>query len=350
MPKKEKGPFFMFLFLRNTAIFILALFAFVCITAQPASAKWSDRWKIATLAPDGVGWARQIKAIVIPAVTEISDKNLKIHVYWGGIMGDDEDYIKKMRIDQLQGAGLSGQGTKLAVPEMSVVELPFLFNNYDEVDYIKSKMSGTFDRIAADNGYFLVAWIDQDFDRLYAVGSPLETLHDYAKIRPLSWFGPIEAATYRTLGTTPVSVTMPEAPSTLRQGIGNAIIAPAAWVVGTQLYNILTHISPLNLRYAPALIVVTSKRWETMPQEYRKNYHERRPAVMDEFSRELRRDNVKAYEAMIAYGLREAAPSQEVADTIRERMLPLWEEMAGNVYPRHLLKELLGHLEEYRSR
>jgi hypothetical protein len=64
----------------------------------------------------------------------------------------------------------------------------------------------------------------------------------------------------------------------------------------------------------------------------------------------LRKDNVKAYEAMIAYGLREAAPSQEVAGTIRERMLPLWEEMAGDVYPRHLLKELLGHLEEYRSR
>jgi TRAP-type C4-dicarboxylate transport system substrate-binding protein len=316
----------------------------------PADAKWSARWKIATLAPDGVGWARQIKAIVIPAVTEISDKNLQLHVYWGGIMGDDEDYIKKMRIDQLQGAGLSGQGTKLAVPEMSVVELPFLFNNYDEVDYIKSKMRDTFDRIALDNGYFLVAWIDQDFDRLYAIGSPLETLQDYAKIRPLSWFGPIEAATYRTLGATPVPVTMPEAPSTLRQGIGNAIIAPAAWVVGTQLYMTLHHVSPLDFRYAPALIVVTNSRWETMPIEYRNNYFNRRAEVMDEFCREVRKDNVKAYEAMLAHGLKEAAPSAEVARTIREQALPLWEEMAGTVYPRHLLQELLGHLEEYRSR
>lgn len=327
-----------------SALLVLALFA-----TSPALA-WQETWKFATLAPDGVGWARQIKAIVIPAMKEVTNDNLTVKVYWGGIMGDDEDYIKKMRIDQLQGAGLSGQGVVLAIPEMAVVELPFLFSNYDEVDYIKSKMSDTFDAIAKKNGYFMVAWIDQDFDRLYSVDQPVKRLADFRKLKILSWFGEIEGYTLERLDATPVMVNMPEAPASLRQGIGNAIISASAWMVGTQLYSVARYVSPLDMRYAPALIAVSWDRWENFPPEYQKEYYKRRAKVIEDFCREVRNDNATCYKAMIQYGLREVPVKGKNLDAIRERVRPLWDDLAGELYPKPLLDEVLGYLEEYRKK
>lgn len=57
--------------------------------------------KIATLAPEGVGWAILIKDSFAPAISKATDGVVDFDFYWGGIMGDDEDYIAKIHIDQL---------------------------------------------------------------------------------------------------------------------------------------------------------------------------------------------------------------------------------------------------------
>lgn len=135
------------------ALFVLGAFFLLGLQGEAQAKVAQYRWKFGTLAPKGVGWARHINETVLPAVREATDGNLAIKNYWGGVMGDEEDYIRKMHIGQLQGAGMSGQGAVLVCPEMAVVELPFMFQNYDEVDYIKSKMKQTFDGIMRENGY-----------------------------------------------------------------------------------------------------------------------------------------------------------------------------------------------------
>lgn len=95
--------------------------------------------KMATLAPEGVGWAILIKDSFASAINKATDGVVDFDWYWGGIMGDDEDYIAKIRIDQLQGAGVSASGIVMACPDIVVFELPFLFNNFDEVNYVRTK-------------------------------------------------------------------------------------------------------------------------------------------------------------------------------------------------------------------
>ena len=110
-------------------------------------------WKIATLAPDGVGWAVYVKKELFQELANRTHGDFQIDVYWGRTMGDDEDYISKMRVGQLDGAGLSGGSVMMVCPEMSVLTLPYLFNNYDEVDFIRSKMRDTFSKLCEKNGY-----------------------------------------------------------------------------------------------------------------------------------------------------------------------------------------------------
>ena len=327
----------------------------VCFAAffvQPANAKKINakhRWKIATLAPDGVGWAKHIKGIVLPGVKKATDGNLAIKVYWGGVMGDDEDFIRKMRVGQIQGAGLTGQGATLLCPEMSVVELPFLFNNYKEVDYIKKKMTATFDGLMRERNVFLLAWVDQDFDQLYSTRGPLKNLQQISRATFFTWNGPLEEAMLKALGAKQIPVEVPKAAAMMREGAADAAIAPALWMVGTQLYTMLKFVNPTKIRYTPSLIVVETRDWDALPEQYQEKILTIRGALRDKFCKEVRADNIKSLKAMINYGVKETAFSEKDLAAAKKATRHLWNSMADKLYPRELLDEVMAYLAEFRG-
>ncbi|MBW1988105.1 MAG: TRAP transporter substrate-binding protein DctP [Deltaproteobacteria bacterium] len=328
---------------------ILTAVLVAAFTAPAAAEQKKIRWKFASLAPDGVGYARQIKKILFPVVEEVTEGNLELKVYWGGVMGDDEDYIKKMRIGQLDGAGFSGQGTTLACPEMAVVELPFLFKNYAEVDYIKSKMRDQFDKIIADNGYMALSWTDQDFDQLYSTKYPLNNLEAFKRARFLTWYGPLEEALFIALGASPIPVSVPEASASLRQGVVDAAIGPAIWVVGAQMYSTVKFVYPIKIRYSPAVILISLESWKELPKKYVDELFAMRPELEAKYCAEVRKDNKKCLEAIIRYGVREGKINSADLKEIKKRAKTIWYEKAGELYPKKTLDELISYLEEYRK-
>ena len=86
--------------------------------------------KMANNAPIGIGVEIYVRKDFSPAIEEATDGEVAFDWYSGGIMGDDEDWIAKMHIDQLQGAGLDGSGIHLACPDFAIMQLPFIFNDY----------------------------------------------------------------------------------------------------------------------------------------------------------------------------------------------------------------------------
>ncbi|MFH1887088.1 MAG: TRAP transporter substrate-binding protein DctP [Pseudomonadota bacterium] len=335
--------------LRAMGIF-LALAFLLGSLAGPGGARAAEyKWKMATLAPDSVGYARQMKKIVFPVIEQETNGELQIKVYWGGIMGDDEDYIKKMRIGQLHGAGFSGQGATLACPDMTVVELPFLFENWEEVDFIKNKMRPQFDKLLAESGYFALAWTDQDFDQLYSTRHDLNSLEAFKKARFMTWYGPLEEALFTALGASAVPVNVPEASASLRQGVVDAAIGPAIWVVGAQMYTVVKYVYPMKIRYSPGLILVTLEAWDMLPENYQKRFQAIRFDLEAEYVKEIRKDNEKCLAAVLKYGIREGRIAPKDLEAIKERAKSTWYELADKVYPKATLDELLVMLEDFRA-
>ena len=338
-------------FFRLTALLFAGFFVFLSVVPAHAQQRQlaSYRWKFATLAPDGVGWARHIKGIVLPAVKEAMDGDMAIQVYWGGVMGDEPEYIQKMRINQLQGAGFTGSGAALVCPEITILELPFLFNNYKEVDFIKSRMSSTFDGLFRERGFFMLALVDQDFDQIYSINKPVAKLEDFQGMRFVEWYGVLEAEMLKMLGARPITVGVPEISSATRQGVVDAAIGPGLWVVGAQLYTVIKYINPIKIRYSPSVIAVTTSAWDALPDQYQQAYFDIREKVMDEYSRLLRDDNERGIEAMFNYGLIKVETSPRDLEILKAKTRPLWDAMVDNLYPRELLEEMLGYLDEHRG-
>ncbi|WDP92811.1 MAG: TRAP transporter substrate-binding protein DctP [Desulfobacter sp.] len=335
--------------------FFMGLFGLVFVAAFPApghSAGESDRqtWKLASLAPKHVGWAKHIREIIHPAVSRATGGNLTPRWYWGGIMGEDRDYIDKMKIGQLDGAAFTGQGVVMVLPEMSVLELPFMFNSYDEVDYVRKRMFPTFDALARKRGYIITAWADQDFDQIYSSKYPMARVEDFKKAKFLTWYGPVEHKVLARLDVRPIPMGVLEISPALRQNMADTIIAPAVWILGSQLYTTIKYVNPVKIRYSPVALFINIEAWNRLPQTYQDKLLAIRDNELKEFTQKSRMDSKRALDAMVTKaGVKKISMEKEELDKFRRLVKPVWYEMAGKDFPRSLLDELLAHLDDYRS-
>jgi len=333
------------------AFLIVVLVAFFTSFFSPAYGK-RDHYviRIATLAPKAVGWAKHIREIIIPGIKRETNHEVKLKFYWNGTLGEEEEYVRLMKAGKLDGASFSAHGTILACPEMTVLELPFLFQNYDEVDYIRKKMIKIFDKITERNGYKLVLWTDQDFDQIYSTKYPLTRIEDFKKATFVSCFGSLEKAVLESFGVNPIIRTIKQGSTDIRKNKMNAFIGPALWVVGSQIYPQVKYINPMKIRYSPSTALISLDAWNRIPEEYRKKIQKFRDREMIEFCKKNRQDSLRAYQAMVKYGAKETNLNPEDFKLVKDRCRSLWYRLAGKLYEEKILEELLNHLEEYRAR
>lgn len=337
--------------LNTRTLLFYCTFVFLSIAAvMPVTGQEKQQWKVGTLTPKGVGWAKQFEEIMLPGINEATGGNLDVKVYWGGIMGDDEDIIAKMRVGQLQAAGLTGQGATILCPEFSVIELPFLFESYAEVDHVRKKMWSVFDRYCQQRGFKLLLWLDQDFDQIYSVKWDFREIADFKKARFMTWYGPLEESLLKRLGSSPIPVDIPELVPTLRQGVADSLIAPGLWMIATQLYPAVDYMVPLKIRYSPAIVVCTLEAWNNLPADYRQGLVDVAPGIVDRFTAATRKDNRRALDAMAAYGLERVELPEKTVETIQTAASQVWTDQTGNLYPAELLEEVRGHLADYRKK
>ncbi len=264
-------------------------------------------------------------------------------------MGDDEDIIQKMRSGVLGGGGLSGQGAGMACPDMNVLSLPFLFRDYGEVDHIRSQMLRTFDRLVKKEGFVLISWLDQDFDKILSISHPLTTLEEFKGAKIVNWYGPLEKHVIERLRAVPVLTDVPNVATTMRLGEVDGNIGPGIWAVGAQLYTVAKFINTMKIRYSPVLVLCTQDWWKRVDVEMRWNILDIRQETTDLVVGKVREDNRKSQEAMIRYGLQIANPTPEELGKIKKVLEPVAQEMVGDLYSQELLDEVQEHLIQYRS-
>jgi len=149
----------------------------VIIILLNASYVFAQKYKIkfATLAPDGSTWMNVMREFD-QAIRKETNGELGFKIYPGGVAGDEKDVLRKIRLGQLHSAGFTGVGLGEVNPEVRIFDSPFLFRNYDEVDFIQQKFFDKFARGFEQNGYVLLGWADVGFVYIYTnspVNSPI---------------------------------------------------------------------------------------------------------------------------------------------------------------------------------
>src|SRR5690348_4078572 len=108
--------------------------------------------KIATIAPDGTAWMREMRAGA-DAVKKKTEDRVEIKFYPGGVMGDEPTVLRKIKIGQLQGGAFTGGELSQVDKNAQVYSMPFLFKTQDEVDKVRTQLDPFLKQSLAKAGF-----------------------------------------------------------------------------------------------------------------------------------------------------------------------------------------------------
>src|SRR3569832_912361 len=95
----------------------------------------------------------------------------------GGVMGNDKSVLRKIRIGQLQGGVLVSGGLTEAYPDIALYNNPFVFRNYQEIDYVRERMAPVLIKGLEEHGYVSFGFSEGGFAYLMS-NKPVRSLDD----------------------------------------------------------------------------------------------------------------------------------------------------------------------------
>jgi len=314
-----------------TCFLVAAVVFFVSVPTANARPK-RIIMKIATLAPAGTVWMKAMHG-VSDYVEEKSGGRIKFHYYAGGVMGDEPDVIRKMKMGVIQGAGITLAGVRLTVPEFQVMELPFLFPNWER-------------------GYKLVEISEAGFAHFWTKGKLDSLTRDFPLQKVWQWEGdPVMLEISRSLGINPVSLPLPETLTALQTGMITAFYGTPLHVQAFQWNKFADTVYTPSLFYTPAFFIFTRKAWESLPPDIQAFlYDENVEKIKKEYLKKIHEADEEALKVLIESGGVRAVeiPPEELAK-IREKTMKVWETLPGNMFPGEILDIVKKHLEDFRQ-
>ncbi|MCX5868454.1 MAG: TRAP transporter substrate-binding protein DctP [Proteobacteria bacterium] len=334
-----------------TGTFILALLGVIpapTLSAGERPQKPEYHFKLATIAVEGTthtDYGYKIKDYI----EEKSGGRIRITWYMGAVMGDEPDELRKLRLGQVQGAAFTSVGMAMIASESQILNLPFFFRDYEELDYYLDKMLPHFRKIFADNGIVFSRWIDVGFNYWFT-SKPPKSLDDLKSMRMWAWAGDRVANEVNQLaGFQNISIALTEVLTALQTGMLNAFYGPPYTITALQWYTQVKYLVEPPFSYTPATIVFNKKYFDTMPPDLQKIILDACDLYLPPLNLAIRKDNEKALNGLLSRGLKLYRLDENLLKSIQEKTRPVYQKFAGQLYPASVLEESLKILEVYRS-
>ena len=288
-------------------------------TNTPTKAEAAYTLRIASLAPAGSSWMKILNAWNT-TLQEKTDGKVKMRFYPGGSQGDERDFVRKMRVGQLDGGVVTMTGMSMLVPAMNVLTLPGFLDTYEELDRVRDKMATEFEGMFSKEGMRLVGWGDAGKTRLFSV-QPIKRPSDIKSMRPWVWKDdPIFVEFYQVIGASAVRLGVPEVYPALQTRMVDVISSSALTAVALQWYTRVKYMTAHNSAIIAGGTVMRQDKYDELPPELQEAFNSTAARAHELLNKTIRKDDEKAYQIVLKKGIQaveagDAKPEWDAADT-----------------------------------
>lgn len=265
-----------------------ALLAAFLLLAPGARSEGTFTFKLATVAPDGSPWAAGL-ADFKSAVEKNSGGRVKVRTFLGGALGDENETVQQCRRGQIQAVGASAGAIASLVPELAILELPYLFRSGAEADYVLDRVIGPkYAHLFTNRGLVLGFWSENGFRNFGTRNRAVRSPTDLKGLKMRSQESPVHLAMYRAMGASPVQIPTTEALTSLQNGTVDGFdqtplyTQAASWDTAIKHYTVSTHI------YQPAVIVYNRDYFNTLPADLKKVMADAAAGIVTDLRRQIR--------------------------------------------------------------
>ena len=328
---------------------LATLSLFVLLMFGVGSIAQAKTLKIATVAPDGTTWMKQLRAGAAE-IRERTNERVRIKYYPGGVMGDTATVLKKMRIGQLHGGAFTGADLARFYPDAQLYSLPLLFRSSDEVDYVRERIDPLLINGLRDKGMVALGISNGGFAYFMAT-APLRSISDLKGRKVWAPEGDrLTQSIFAAAGISAVPLSVADVYTGLQTGLIDTIAGIPTGVIAFQWHTSISHLTHVPLMFLSGMLAVDAKVFSRISDADQAITR----AVMARIFRDLdeanRKDNLAALEALRKQGITFVEPDdgqlvswQAMADTALENI------QKDGAFSADILEKMMAHLYNYRS-
>ncbi|MBW1897658.1 MAG: TRAP transporter substrate-binding protein DctP [Deltaproteobacteria bacterium] len=317
-----------------------------------AEAKPKDRAKvtikIATLAPRGSSVMNVLEKMR-DKIREETNNEVYFKIYPGAIQGDEKDVLTKMRLGQLHGGAFTSNGMGRIVTEVRVTDIPFLFKNYEEVTYVRSKLQDKMEKLFDEKGYVVIGWSDIGFVHTFSK-EPITSIEALRKMKVWVWGDDVLSMTiWENLDVTPVSLSITDVLTSLSTRLIDTAPCTPFGAVAFRWYTKFDYITEIPSTDPSSALLVTKKIFNKISPEGREKVLKIAKVYYEEITRANRKANTDSLKVLKDAGIKIVPANEKTIAFANDLQFKAREALIGKLYTRELLNEVLGYLEEYRK-
>lgn len=217
--------------------------------------------KIATVAPEGTPWEKQLRKMR-SYVQENTGGRVRVKMFMGGALGGEKALVRRTSQGSVQVFGGSTAALGSMVPELNVIEAPYLFDNTTQADRaLDSDAVLAIVRRAVERRNFKFGfWAENGFRSWFTKDRPIRNPADLRGLRMRSQEAHAHLMSYRAFGATPVPIDVTNVLTSLQTNVVDGFDNTPLFAFATSWYQAAGHLNLSRHSYQPGIIVY-SKRW-----------------------------------------------------------------------------------------
>lgn len=190
-------------------------------------------------------------------VEKATNNAFKFQQFPSSALGGERELIEGLQLGTIEAIIVSTGALSNFVPEVGVVDVPFLFR---DTAHARKVFDGPIGQGLLDKfkqrGLIALAWGEQGFRHLsnskHAVNAPADLKG--LKIRTME--NPVHLLAFRTLGAAPTPMAWPEVVGALQQGVIDGQENPLSVFVSAKLWEVQKNLTLTGHVYAPVALIV----------------------------------------------------------------------------------------------
>jgi len=305
--------------------------------------------RFATVAPDGSTWMKVMREYT-KAVEDATNNEIKFKIYPGQVAGDEKDVLRKIRIGQLDSGGFTGVGLGEILPEVRIMDAPFLFRSYDEVDYVANQFFDYFSKKFEEKGFVLLGWAEVGFVYVFT-NQPINSLSDMNGVKMWMWEGdPIAEATFKAFNISAIPLSITDVLTSLQTNLINGVyISPYACTV-VQWHTKVKYMLDLPLADSNGAILISKKKFDKLTASQKETLKKLSREYFGQLTQLSRKDNAESLNLLKETGIIfTTITDKNTLNSFYESGKKARRDLIGKLYDEEFLLKVEGLLNTYRS-
>jgi TRAP-type C4-dicarboxylate transport system substrate-binding protein len=304
--------------------------------------------KMATLAPEGSSWYKVLQNMG-EGWKKATNGAVTLRIYPGGVSGDEDAVIRKIRVGQLQAAAVTGIGLSYLDRSFYALHVPMMYASDEEFDYVRDRLAPILERRLEEKGMIVLNWGDAGWVHFFAK-KPFTRPEEVKAMKLFVWAGDTNLIQlYKETGFNPVPLSAIDILPGLQTGLIDAFDTTPLAALAFQWFGLAPHMA--DLRWVPltGATIIDKKVWLRIPENLRPKILDAAREAGKNLREEIRRLNDEAVKVMVKNGLKVSQVPPDAQEEWRKMVEDVYPRIRGKIIPADMFDSARKYRDEYRA-